>query len=65
MNMLLRIASDAEDSRNLLMQSQNSNIAFIQEQPDSFFGKLIGGATPEKIDQRMNEIAEKFFGEAA
>ena len=30
MNMLLRIASDAEDSRNLLMQSQNSNIAFIQ-----------------------------------
>ena len=58
MNMLLRIASDAEDSRNLLMQSQNSNIAFIQEQPDSFFGKLIGGATPEKIDQRMNEIRE-------
>ena len=65
MNMLLRIASDAEDSRNLLMQSQNSNIAFIQEQPDSFFGKLISGATPEKIDQRMNEIAEKLFGEAA
>ena len=58
MNMLLRIASDAEDSRNLLMQSQNSNIAFIQEQPDSFFGKLIGGATPEKIDQRINEIRE-------
>lgn len=55
---LLRIASDAEDSRNLLMQSQNANLAFIKEQPESFFGKFLSGATPEKIGQRMNEIRE-------
>ena len=55
---LLQIASDAEDSRNLLMQSQNVNLVFIKEQPESFFGKLLTGATPDKISQRMNEIRE-------
>lgn len=55
---LLRIASDAEDSRNLLMQSQNANLTFIKEQPESFWGKLISGANPEKISLRMNEIRE-------
>ena len=55
---LLQIASDAEDSRNLLMQSQNANLTFIKEQPESYFGKLISGATPDKINQRMNEIRE-------
>ena len=55
---LLQIASDAEDSRNLLMQSQNANLAFIKDQPESFFGKLFKGAKPEKITQRMNEIRE-------
>lgn len=55
---LLQIASDAEDSRNLLMQSQNANLVFIKEQPESFFGKLLSGATPDKISQRMNEIRE-------
>jgi hypothetical protein len=55
---LLRIASDAEDSRNLLMQSQSANLLFIKEQPESFFGKIISGATPDKIKQRMNEIRE-------
>ncbi len=55
---LLRIISDAEDSRNLLMQSQNANIAFIQNQPESFFGKLISGAEPEKINLTINEIRE-------
>lgn len=55
---LLRLASDAEDSRNLLMQSQNANLTFIKEQPDSFWGKLLSGANPEKINQRMNEIRE-------
>ena len=55
---LLQIASDAEDSRNLLMQSQNINLVFIKEQPESFFGKLLSGATPDKISQRMNEIRE-------
>lgn len=55
---LLQIASDAEDSRNLLMQSQNANLAFIKDQPESFFLKLVSGATTEKINQRMNEIRE-------
>ncbi len=55
---LLQIASDAEDSRNLLMQSQNVNLVFIKEQPESFLGKLSSGATPDKISQRMNEIRE-------
>lgn len=55
---LLRIACDAEDSRNLLMQSQSANIAFIKNQPESFWGKLIQGATPEKINTRVNEIRE-------
>lgn len=55
---LLRIAYDAEDSRNLLMQSQNANLAFIKNQPESLWGKLISGAAPEKINSRMNEIRE-------
>lgn len=55
---LLRIASDAEDSRNLLMQSQNVNVKFIKNQPESFWGKLISGAAPEKLNLRINEIRE-------
>ena len=55
---LLSIASDAEDSRNLLMQSQNANLTFIKEQPESFWGKLLSGAKPDKIEQRMREIRE-------
>ena len=55
---LLRIASDAEDSRNLLMQSQNANVSFIKGQPESFWGKLISGAKQEKVDARMSEIRE-------
>lgn len=55
---LMQIASDAEDSRNLLMLSQKTNVGFITDQPESFFEKIIGGATPEKINSRMNEIRE-------
>ncbi len=55
---LLRIALDAEDSRNLLMQSQKANINFIKEQPDSFWGKIVSGAKTEKIDIRMSEIRD-------
>ena len=55
---LLRIASDAEDSRNLLMQSQNANVTFIKNQPESFWGKMISGAAPEKVNTRMDEIRE-------
>lgn len=55
---LLRIASDAEDSRNLLMYSQIANVSFIKNQPESFWGKIISGATPDKVNSRMNEIRE-------
>lgn len=55
---LLRVTSDAEDSRNLLMQSQNANLTFIKNQPESFWGKLVSGATPEKVNSRINEIRE-------
>lgn len=55
---LMQIASDAEDSRNLLMQSQSANAAFIRNQPESFWRKLISGATPDKIESRMNELRE-------
>ena len=40
------------------MLSQKTNVGFITDQPESFFGKLISGATPEKINSRMNEIRE-------
>lgn len=55
---LLRISSDAEDSRNLLMQSQNANVTFIKNQPESFWGKLVSGAKSEKVNLRMNELRE-------
>lgn len=55
---LLRIASDAEDSRNLLMKSQNANVTFMKNQPETFWGKLVSGATPETVNSRMNEIRE-------
>ena len=55
---LLMISSDAEDSRNLLMQSQNANVTFIKNQPESIWGKLVSGAPPEKVNSRMNEIRE-------
>ena len=58
---LLSVVLDAEDSRNLLMQSQNVNLTFIKNQPDSFFKKLISGAAPEKINSRMNEIRESLY----
>lgn len=55
---LLKLVSDAEDSRNLLMQSQKANLKYITEQPESFFQKMIRGQKQEKIDQRLNEIRE-------
>lgn len=55
---LMQLVSDAEDSRNLLMQSQSSNAAFIRNQPESFWGKVLSGATPEKVNIRMNELRE-------
>ncbi len=55
---LLRIAFDAEDSRNLLMQSQSTNLLFIKEQPEDFLNKLFAGANPDKINSRMKEIRQ-------
>lgn len=56
--MLLQVISDAEDSRNLLMLSQKSNLKFISDQPETTFGKLLKGEKPEKIESRINEIRD-------
>lgn len=59
---LLKIAFDAEDSRNLLMLSQKVNIDFIKNLPEGSLGKFFSiGTSVEKIDLRMNEIRESFF----
>lgn len=58
---LMQIAFDAEDSRNLLMQSQSANALFIQNQPESFWGKLVHGAASDKLDARMRELQESLF----
>lgn len=55
---LMQLAASAEDSRNLLMLSQKSNVEFIMEQPENFFQKILSGSTPEKINGRMSEIRE-------
>lgn len=55
---LLQIAFSAEDSRNLLMQSQAENIDFIRSQPEDFWGRILKGAKPEKIDSIMAQIRE-------
>lgn len=55
---LMQIVSDAEDSRNLLMQSQSVNASFLRNQPESFRGKLISGANPDKVNSRMKELRE-------
>lgn len=57
-SMLLKVISDAEDSRNLLMLSQKSNLFYVQEQPEDTFGKLLKGVKQEIIDSRINEIRE-------
>lgn len=55
---LMQVVSDAEDSRNQLMQSQSANAVFLKDQPESFWGKVLSGATPEKINARVNELRE-------
>lgn len=55
---LLKLASDAEDSRNLLMQSQMQNISYIAKEPESFWRKVITGEKPEKINTRISEIRD-------
>ena len=58
---LLQIASDAENSRNLLMLSQKANVRFLVDQPETLIGKIVSGATPDKINSRMIEIRESLF----
>ena len=55
---LLQVASDAEDSRNMLMLSQGANIEFVKNQPESYWEKQIRGASRKKIDARIAEIRE-------
>lgn len=55
---LIQLALSAEDSRNLLMLSQKSNVEFIKDQPEGFIKKIISGAAPDKINGRMSEIRE-------
>lgn len=58
---LLQIAFSAEDSRNALMQSQTANLEFIKNQPKDFWGKMLKGAKPEKIDTKMSQIRESLI----
>ena len=55
---LLRIAFDAEDSRNLLMQSQSSTITALMQEPDTVLGKFFRGSSNEKIKQRLDELRD-------
>ncbi len=55
---LLQLAYDCEDSRNLLMQSQQANLSFIKNEPENYILKIIKGAKNEKIETRINEIRE-------
>ena len=55
---LMQLVSSAEDSRNLLMLSQKTNIEFITSQPDNFFQKVLSGASTDKINCRMSLIRE-------
>ena len=55
---LMQLVSAAEDSRNLLMQSQTANAAFISNQPESFWGKVKAGTLTQKLDTRMKELRE-------
>lgn len=55
---LMRIAFDAEDSRNLLMLSQQSTATFIRNQPQSIIGKMLLGEKQKKVDERLNELRD-------
>ena len=57
---LLKIAFDAEDSRNRLMLSHKDSIEFIKNLPESNLGKLLSFTSSSKIASRMNELRESF-----
>ena len=58
---LLRITSDAEDSRNLLMLSQRVNVDLIKNEPEQFWKKVFAGSNPKKINTRINEIRDSLL----
>ena len=58
---LLRIAMDAEDSRNRLMLTQKANVEFIKSQPESGWKKIISGAKPKEIDKAMSKIRDSLY----
>lgn len=53
---LIQIAHSAEDSRNMLMQSQARALKNIKEYPTSTFGKFF--KNNEKVKRDMNELRE-------
>ena len=55
---LMQLVSSAEDSRNLLMLSQKSNIEFIKKQPESSFKKFFSSISTEENDKRISDIRE-------
>ncbi len=55
---LMQLAASAEDSRNLLMLSQKTNVEFIMDQPENFIKKILSGSNPDKINGRISEIRE-------
>lgn len=56
---LLNVVSSAEDSRNQLMLSQQSNVRLLKEQPKDFFGKFLKGEKEDlKKDKRISELRE-------
>lgn len=56
----MKIAFDAEDSRNRLMLSHKDSIEFIKNLPESNLGKLLSFTSSSKIASRMNELRESF-----
>ena len=55
---LLQVALSAEDSRNLLMESQKSTVRFLKKQPEEFIPKLLSGASSKDINARLSELRE-------
>ena len=53
---LLRLIGDAEDSRNSLMRSFQSKLAFIEKQPETELKKFLTGDSLKKINKCMKDI---------
>lgn len=53
---LMRIAADAEDSRNRLMLTQGNTVDLLMNEPESYWVKLLKGANTKTIDKRISEI---------